>query len=272
MSAEALFRAWAEDLASWRIPDEIMAAAEESPWALPAELLTRRAERYVTRPEGPSYERAWRALGESAGTALDVGAGGGAASLPLAARLTGLTAVDTHLPMLDSLGERAGTLGVAVRLVHGQWPDVADQVEPADVVLCHHVLYNVADLRPFVEALTGRARRLVVVELTERHPLSHLNPYWQEFHGLARPRRPTAADAIDALRALGLDVEVRRWRRTSTTHEMSFESLAEFTRRRLCLPAGRAGEVAAALHRDGASVHNTRELVTLSWPGKSSLM
>lgn len=268
-SRERALRAWAADLAAWRIPEEILTSARESPWALPTELFTKRAERYVARPEGPSYELAWQALGESGGTVIDVGAGGGAASLPLAARLSALTAVDTQLPMLERLRERAAALGVAVRPVRGQWPDIAGEIEVADVVVCHHVFYNVPELEPFVEALTAHARRLVVVELTQRHPMSNLNPYWEEFHGLTRPRRPTAEDAIGVLRALGLEVMVRRWERTPTTEEMNFDALVEFTRRRLCLPPERAGEVAAALRRDGAGTQATRELVTVAWRGQA---
>jgi hypothetical protein len=36
----------------------------------------------------------------------------------------------------------------------------------------------------------------VVVELTERHPLSGLAPLWLSLHGLERPKRPSASDAV----------------------------------------------------------------------------
>jgi len=68
-------------------------------------------------------------------------------------------------------------------------------------VTCHHVLYNVAELGPFVTALTSHARRLVVVELTARHPLTALNPLWERFHGLVRPNVPTACDALACWRS-----------------------------------------------------------------------
>jgi len=62
--------------------------------------------------------------------------------------------VDADRELLGVFGDRAERLGVAARLVYGRWLDVAGGVDPADVVLCGHVLYNVADLRPFVGALT----------------------------------------------------------------------------------------------------------------------
>ena len=69
---------------------------------------------------------------------------------------------------------------------------MAAQAAAADVVTCHNVLYNVPDLEPFLAALTGHARRQVVVELTAAHPLTSLNPLWLRFHGLQRPTGPTA--------------------------------------------------------------------------------
>lgn len=267
----ASFRAWADDLASWHIPDSITSQVSESPWVLPDEVFSRRAERYLAAPGGPSYDRALEALG-AGGSVLDVGAGGGAASLPLAAHITQLTAVDAHQPMLDDLVRRAERLGLAATAVRGIWPQV--DVPVADVVLCHHVVYNVADLAPFITALTAHARRRVVVELTVRHPLTELNPYWKEFHGLDRPAGPTAEQALDLLRGLDLPVQFAYWTRPEMAEYDSFDTLVDVTRRRLCLPPERAGEVAAALLRDGAEPgfpqdlgSSGREIVTVWWPG-----
>jgi hypothetical protein len=66
-------------------------------------------------------------------------------------------------------------------------------------VVCHHVVYNVADLASFVRALDERATRRVVVELTAVHPMSWLAPYWKELHDLGQPQRPVADDAIAVL-------------------------------------------------------------------------
>ena len=78
-----LLNRWREDLAAWAIPDHIAAGAAESPWVLPRQVFARRADRLRRAPGGPSFERAWEAL-EPAGSVLDVGAGAGAACLPLA--------------------------------------------------------------------------------------------------------------------------------------------------------------------------------------------
>ncbi|TMR98966.1 methyltransferase domain-containing protein [Nonomuraea basaltis] len=275
MIATELLRAWAEDLAAWRIPEPILARVAESPWVLPEEVFARRTDHYLAAPGGPSYERAMEALGEG-GSVLDVGAGGGAASLPLASRTTALTAVDPHQPLLDDLVRRAVPLGLTPTAVCGTWPDAAARVTVADVVLCHHVIYNVADLAPFVAALTGHARRRVVVEVTVRHPLTELNPYWKRFHGLDRPEGPTAGQVIELLEAFGLEVKAERWTRPAMAEYGSFATLVDVVRRRLCLPPDRRADVASALSDAGVSKDcppdlgsSGRDLVTLWWPGEA---
>jgi 2-polyprenyl-3-methyl-5-hydroxy-6-metoxy-1,4-benzoquinol methylase len=237
---------WRSDLASWAIPEHISAAVSESPWVLPRQVFARRADRLSTQPGGPSRDRAWAAL-DPAGSVLDVGAGAGAACLPLLARTTELTAVDSDTGMLGLLAERARAHDVTARCVLGSWPEVAGQSPAADVVTCHHVLYNVQDLRPFVAELTGHARRLVVAELTDRHPLVTLNGLWLKFHGLRRPDSPTADDLLAILTGMGLRPGHQRWTRPGARDYASFEELTEITRRRLCLPPERAAEVAGAL-------------------------
>jgi SAM-dependent methyltransferase len=264
---------WAAQLAAWAIPEPILARATESPWVLPQQVFVRRAQRQVAEPGGPTYRMAAAALADP-GTVLDVGAGAGAASLPLAPRTGYATAVDENEAMLARYAERAAALDLPVRLVCGRWPDVADLVEPADLVVCAHVLYNVPDIGPFVTELTRHARRRVVVELNGRHPLVSLNPLWLHFHGLQRPAGPTAEDAVAALHQLGLQPEVHRWTRPAAPDYASFEELVEVTRRRLCLPPESAPDVAAALRElevDPAHPPDLgssgRHVVTLTWPG-----
>src|SRR5215469_15934028 len=162
---------WRQDLAAWAIPDEILAQAAESPWHYPAGVFARRADDQMASPSGPSYEHALEAL-PAGGGVLDVGSGAGAASLPLGYRAGRLVAVDPEQAMLDAYAERAARVGVDVELVRGRWPDVAGQVARVDVVVCHHVLYNVADPVPFLRSMDSAARHRVVVELTARHPMT----------------------------------------------------------------------------------------------------
>ncbi len=268
-----LLAAWRRELAAWAIPEHISAAVTESPWVLPRQVFARRADRLSNAPSGPSYERAWAAL-DPPGSILDVGAGAGAACLPLLSRATALTAVDSDAGMLGLLAERAAAAGITARCVHGSWPEAAAQVPAADVVTCHHVLYNVPGLAPFVAALTARARRLVITEVTASHPLVTLNGLWLKFHGLRRPDGPTADDVLRILTAMGLRPGFQRWCRPGAADYASFDELTDVTRRRLCLPPERAGEVAGALAGAGTDRERPtdlgspgRDVVTIWWAG-----
>ena len=272
-SLSELLGKWRDDLSAWAIPDVITSAVAESPWVLPRQVFARRADRLAHAPGGASFDREWEALAP-AGTVLDVGSGAGAACLPLAPRATTVTAVDADERMLALLAERAGAIGLDLRTVAGRWPDVAPLVAPADVVTCHHVLYNVPDLRPFLTALTGHARRRVVVETTAAHPLAVLNPLWLRFHGLTRPTSPTTADLLAILSEMGLNAGHTEWSRPAEADYASFAELADVTRRRLCLPPERASEVEAALldmgisrERPGDLGSSGREVVTILWEG-----
>jgi SAM-dependent methyltransferase len=270
-SLPGLLDRWRSDLAAWAIPDHITAAAEQSPWVLPREVFIRRASRVAAAPSGPSYERARAAL-DPPGSVLDVGSGAGTASLPLLSRCTELTAVDADAHLLAELARQAAPSGVALRVVTGRWPDVAAAAGEADVVTCHHVLYNAPDIEPFLTALTAAARRLVVVELTAVHPLSSLNALWQQFWDLTRPDGPTADDVLAILGAMGVPATSERWRRPGGRDYASFAEMTDVTRRRLCLPPERASEVAKALTDLGVDPaqpvdlgSSGREVVTIWW-------
>ena len=272
-SLDELLGRWRDDLGAWAIPADITSSVTESAWVLPRQVFARRADRLALAPAGASYERAWGAL-EPPGTVLDVGSGAGAACLPLAAHATAVTAVDADANMLALLSERASAMGLDLRTVPGQWPGAAAQVPPADVVTCHHVVYNAPDVEPFLTELTRHARRRVVVETTTVHPLTVLSPLWLRFHGLTRPTTPTAADLLAIVSEMGLEARHTEWSRPAEADYASFAELADVTRRRLCLPPERASEVEAALLDMGIS-RNTpgdlgssgRDVVTIWWEG-----
>ena len=241
---------WREELEAWAIPRALIDAAPESPYGFPAELFRRRAAGAASsRADSPSTLRALDAL-SSGGTVVDVGSGGGSMSLPLAVRASHLTAIDGQADMLAAFAEAARTAGVGASTILGLWPDVAGEAPTADVVTCGHVAYNVADLGPFVTALDAHARRRVVMELTDRHPLAWMNDLWFTFHGIMRPDGPTDADAIDVIRDLGLAVGREARTKPHTAADGGFERREDaiaLVRRRLCLPTDRDDEITEAL-------------------------
>jgi precorrin-6B methylase 2 len=238
---------WAEALRGWAIPEEILAAAPESPYGFPTELFRRRAERSVSAAPTPTTLRAHEALPED-GSVVDVGVGGGSTSLPLVEGVSVIVGVDESRSMLDAFRQAAATTGVHVETVEGRWPDVAAQAPICDVVVCGHVFYNVQELAPFVIALGEHARRRVVVELTGEHPWAWMNDLWVRFHGIQRPTEPTAEDAREVIRELGIEPAWEE--RTVEPQAAGFErreGALALVRRRLCLPADADDAVAEAL-------------------------
>ncbi len=257
---------WAEHLASWAIPHEILDAAPADPWEYPVAHFARVADRPPDR-RSPSYLRALEALPQS-GSVLDVGCGAGAASLPLAPHAGRLVGLDESDGMLAAFAERAEAAGVAHDEIRGRWPDARDEVATAAVVVCHHVLYNVPDLEAFVAALADRARSRVVIEMTAEHPRATENALWRELHGIERPTRPTADDAVAAMAEFGLDVGVERWMKPMLTTGLPHEDLIALVRVELCLTAERDPDIARALEAHPPPTE--REVVTLWWdrPGR----
>jgi SAM-dependent methyltransferase len=198
--------------------------------------------------DSPSHQRAREAL-PTEGSVLDIGCGGGRASMALIPPAGSVTGVDEQQAMLDKFAQAAGDRGVEHTEVLGLWPDVESSAPRADVVVCHHVLYNVADLVPFVRALDSHATRRVVIEIPTTHPLSHMGPLWKEFWGLDRPTGPTAADAHAVIREAGIDAQIEVWTddEFSARALLTIEEQAHYARIRLCLPAEREPDVAAFL-------------------------
>lgn len=250
---------WRAELAAWAIPDHIAREAVEPPWGFPVELFRARPAEPTTRPDTDiSARRALEAL-PPGGSLLDVGCGGGAAGLALVPTVGLLVGVDESEEMLEAMAEAAQAAGVPHETLRAKWPDEEGKAPTTDVVVSHHVLYNVPDLASFASALTSHARRRIVVEMTARHPLAHTAPLWDRFWGVPRPDGPDADLALEVLADAGIDVKFERWSRPARAADR--EVRVALLRRQLCLAPGREAEVDDALGEDPAE----RPVVTAWW-------
>jgi SAM-dependent methyltransferase len=259
-STSAAAHRWTEALGRWGIPEHILHQAPQSPWIHPVESFRPSGNLHV---DTPSRHRALEVLTGDTPSVLDVGCGGGRGALGLVPPARSVVGVDHQQSMLDVFADEATARGVRAQMVLGDWPDVAEHTPMCDVVVCHHVFYNVRDLVPFAAALTSHARARVVVELPEHHPLSHLSDGWKRFWDLDRPVEPTAYDALDVLRSMGLDAHAEPFTVGSDGPPPDVSDLdVEHTRIRLCLPPSRDPEVREFLEQ---RPQRPRHLVTLWW-------
>ncbi len=254
---------WAEQLADWAIPQHILEQAPRSPYS--HDTATFAVDDTLDRTV-LAAEVARSVLPAAGGSVLDIGCGGGRAAMSLVPPAERVIGVDQDAAMLAAFTAAAADVGVRSMTIQGQWPDVVLDAPVADVVVCHHVAYNVAEIEPFIGALTGRARLAVVMVLPTRHPQSAWNNAWRRFWDVERPDGPTSDDFAAVLSEMGLDAE--RWEMPRPPLARSAADPASrvpSTLRRLCLPDDRADDVAGflELHEpDWATVHSV-----FRWPG-----
>ena len=168
--------------------------------------------------------------------------------------------------MLRQLERSAARRGVTVATHEGRWPEVAARTPRADLVVCHHVAYNVPDIAPFLDALTAHAELAVVVELTSVHPQSVWSEAWRWFWDLDRPSGPTADDLVAVVRERGWRPEV--WRSRRPPDDGPFADPTGPSARRCagsaCPPTGPTTSLAFLRNHPLAWPD---EVVTLRWPG-----
>lgn len=134
-------------------------------------------------------------------TLIDVGAGAGRHSIPLAARLEWVTAVEPSEGMRAQIPPRDNMTVVA-----STWEDA--EVAPADLVICSHVLYGVADPVPFIDKMNRAARDRVFVMMRETE-LPHAGAeVRRRVLGDSGPRMPRFSDLFNLVLQMGFAPDV----------------------------------------------------------------
>ena len=153
---------------------------------------------------------------------LDVGGGAGRFAIPIALRRgASATVVDPSPSMLEQLeGASSEVEGANVTGVNAEWE--AARVEAADLVLCSHVVYGVADIRPFVQKLHDHARGRVVMVSFVDSPQAGVAPLWEPVYGEERINLPALPELMNVLWEMGIYASVRMM---APTGPQSFESV-----------------------------------------------
>ena len=130
-------------------------------------------------------------------TLIDVGAGTGRHTAPLTERLDWVTAIEPSQAMRDYIPHSDN-----LTVIGSSWQDA--EPAPADLVICVHVLYPVADVVPFVEKLERCARERVFVVLRDSE---HWHP-GEVLAGPDRAREPRLRDCFLVLRQMGIAPDI----------------------------------------------------------------
>jgi SAM-dependent methyltransferase len=250
---------WQKHLQSWAIPDEILGKAPIPPWSHPVDLF--RVNQNFIPSRNASDEIAAEVL-PVGGSVLDIGCGGGRAAFALIPEVGTVIGVDHQQAMLDEFAETAASHDLNHAEILGDWPDVAFSAPSADVVLCHHVFYNVQKINLFIEALADKARLRVVVELPTRHPMSDTNDAWEFFWGIERPNGPSAELALQVVSEAGFKPKMKMFTDTPRV-VLDANRIVELTRIRLCLTEDRDAEIKEFLQNRKSPP--ARELATIWW-------
>ena len=215
-----------------------------------------RASLHARHDDDPFFVRVRSDVTEDS-TVLDVGAGTGRHTLALAPLVQHVTSVDPSEAMLGLLKQDLAEQNIAnVDVVQSEW--MSAEVEPADAVICSHVLYPIADVVPFVQRLDAHARRRVYIYIRV-DPLATDLGLWREFYGVPLQSQPVFADVYPLLMQIGIvaDAEIVE-HRFSWTFETLDEAVAQ-VRNALCL---REDDAAAVEKLQGL----LRERL-IEWPG-----
>jgi len=248
---------WRSDLESWAIPQKILDQTEVPPWFHPPTLFALPEKIW----DSLSHQRAREAM-PAGGTVLDIGCGGGIAAFAIAPPAAYVIGVDHQSEMLAMFAANAAERNLRCDVIEGLWPAVADETPMADVVTVHHVVYNVGDIKPFIEALNSHASKRVVIELPLVHPMTPRSKGWKHFWNLDRPTSPTADDFFTVLDEMGIQATMEKFEGRILLDEGE-DDRVDYTLMRLCLPESRRDEVVEFLKTDPSPT--SRQLAVIWW-------
>ena len=167
------------------------------------------------------------------GSVLDVGGGAGRFAIPIAlSRRTSVAVVDPSPSMLEQLEASVSEVkGANVTGVNAEWE--AARVLEADMVLCSHVVYGVADIRPFLQKLHDHARERVVMVSFVDSPQAGVAPLWEPVYGEERINLPALPELMNVLWDMGIYPSIRMMMPASPQTFESVEAAVEEVSNRL---------------------------------------
>ncbi len=161
------------------------------------------AERFKADPhrtDEPLLD-ALRSLVRPDETWIDIGAGGGRYTLPIALLARRVYAVEPSAGMRIALAEAAQEHGIENLEVHDErWPGES-HVPVADVAFISQVGYDIAEFGAFLAMMDAHASRICVSVMFTEAPITEWAPFWRAVHGAERHLLPAAGEMMTLLLA-----------------------------------------------------------------------
>jgi SAM-dependent methyltransferase len=225
------------------------------------------------RREGDASLDYLRSLVESGDTWLDLGAGGGRYTLPIALKARRVYAVEPSEGMRQVLASAArDAASDNIDVFDERWPGPS-RCPVADCGLISQVGYDIAGIGPFLDQFEAHVSRLCVAMLFEGAPVADFAVLWRPVHGEDRKLLPGLREFITLLLARGALPEIRLFDVRRPVFE-SLEAIHAAARRPLWVKAGnekderlRQAVGEAAIKVEGGFVLQTgpRKLGVVSW-------
>jgi SAM-dependent methyltransferase len=152
------------------------------------------AARKRERPD-PLLDFVLRSI-DSSLSVLDIGAGSGRWTLPLAAKAKTVTAVEPAGDMLEILHNNIKNRRVNIKIIQSRWEEA--QVETHDIVVCAHAMYLSPDLALFVHKMEQHAAKTCYMAIRLPPVDGILAELSNAFHGCTHD----SANAVVAYNAL----------------------------------------------------------------------
>ncbi len=253
-TAEAASLAWAERVRAEREQVERLREVDD-----PTDFYAPMAKRFGQDPrrtDDPALELL-RSMARAHEIWLDIGAGGGRNSLPLALLVSQVHAVDPSPAMLDVLREGMAEHGIDnVAITAGRWP-LEDELPRADVALMAHVGYDIEDFSTFLAAAEAAAARCVAIMRVDTGT-GTARSLWPEIHGEPRVAYPMLPELLVLLVARGAVPEVTLTERGAWGYA-SPQELLEASRQQLWLRPGSVKDRALEALLDARAVERHGE-------------
>ncbi len=254
MSSERLVaaEAWAERVRAARTQIDRSRETDE-----PQDLYRHWATRFAADPRGASdpTRDVLLSMARRDDTWLDIGAGGGRYSLPVASAVRWVVAVEPSPSMLEVLRAGIADQGIHnIEVVEDRWP--TRKPLTADIALMAHVGYDIETFGgTFLDAVEDAVRRCVVIMRTSG--ASRANELlWPEIHGEPRQTYPMLPEFLELLAARGVSPTVAHVDRGSWGYESREQMLAALRRLLYLRPGSAKDQLLARLIAQRATEHD----------------